>query len=78
MKLYVDEFTSLFGVLGSFTAEDQTVTVAYAFHSLTFTVNMKEAAGITLDTLTKETYARHMALKTLNGEGVIPGISYCD
>ena len=81
VKFEVDKFTSLYGFLGHFTAEDETVTVAYSFHSLNFIVILEEGArGITPATLTaiKETYARHMALKTLKEEGVIREISYCD
>ena len=80
VKCDLDQFTSLYGFLGSFTADDGIVTIAYAFHTLTFNINPLEAEGFTIDTLTaiKDTYARHMALKTLRDEGFIPKIIYCD
>ena len=80
IKLELNEFTSLYGFLGSFTAEDRTVTIAYAFHSLTFAVNMLDAGGPSPENMRaiKNTYARHTALRTLRDEGVIPEIGYCD
>ena len=80
IKFDVDKFTSLYGYLGTFTAADLTLTVAYAFHSLTFTVHLIETGGITPDNMTaiKNTYARHVALKNLKDEGVITEIIYCE
>ena len=71
----VTKFRSVYGFLAAMKDTDDTVTFAYAFHSLNFDVELNSLSAEEIITI-KNNFGKFQALETLRREGVIKSINY--